>query len=157
MPASKTNIPGHRGNNPEAVKARQDAFLEAYDKYGTIKHACNEIRIDRSTVTSWRNRDVNGFAARMNDARDDFAEEIEYTLFQRAKDPKCNPILVMFALKGLKPDKYRDNTVVTDDTAKDVLKELRSRYKGLNFEEAPTAEEASVHEQAELILKSKRK
>ena len=68
-----------------------------------------------------------------------------------------NPILVIFALKGLKPDKYRDNTIVTDETAKDVLKELRSRYKGLNFEEAPTSEEASVHEQAELILKSKRK
>ena len=156
MPASNAQIPGHWGNNPEAVKARQEAFLEALEFHGTIKHACQVVRINRTTVASWRRQDVNGFASRLADAQEDFAEEIEYTVYQRVKEPDCPPVLQIFVLNGLKPDKYRPQTTVTDDTAKDIMVELRKKFRGIKFDETPTAEEISVHQQAEDILKSKR-
>jgi len=31
-------VPGMPGNNPEAIKARQDLFLEAFEELGTITH-----------------------------------------------------------------------------------------------------------------------
>ena len=157
MPASNANIPGHRGNGPEAVKARQQAFLDAYDEYGTVKHACKAIRIDRSTVNVWRKNDVNGFGSKFDDAKEDFAEEIEKTVFQRAMEPDCPPVIQIFVLNGLKPDKYRPQTHITDETAKDVMSEMKKKFRGLKFDETPTDSEISVHEQAENILKAKRK
>ena len=156
MPASSAGIPGHRGNRPQDVIARQKAFLDAYDKFGTMKHACKKIRINRDTYNRWRKEDVNGFASLLENAREDFAEEIEKTVFQRAMEPDCPPVIQIFVLNGLKPDKYRPQTTVTDETAKDVMKELKSKFRGMKFDETPNNEELSVHEQAENILKGKR-
>ena len=155
MPSSHANLPGHRGNRPEDVVARQEKFLEAYNEYGTIKHACQRVGLRRETVNRWRREDVNGFASFFEGAKEDFAEEIEQTVFQRAMEPDCPPVLQIFVLNGLKPDKYRPQTHVTDETAKDVMRELKTKFKGMKFDDTPSEDDVSVHEQAERILKGK--
>jgi hypothetical protein len=156
MAASGARIPGHKGGvRPEDVMDRQLAFLEAYSDFGTIKHACKKLKIGRETVYRWKKDDVNGFASHFEWAKEDFAEEIEKTVFQRALESDCPPVIQIFVLNGLKPDKYRPQTTVTDESAKDVMKELKSKFRGLKFEDSPTKDELSVHEQAENILKSK--
>ena len=155
MPSSNANIPGHEGNRPEDVIARQQAFLEEFDKRGTIKHACRAVGISRDTYRRWRKEYVNGFDELFSDIRDDFADEVELNLFQRAKDPDCNPVILIFALKGLKPDKYRDNAVVADESAKSIMEELKTKFRGIKFDDTPSKEEKTVHQQAEDILKRK--
>ena len=156
MPASKAEIPGHRGRNPEDVQARQVAFLEAFDEYGTVKHACIKVKIDRTTINRWRRSNLYGFDDLFGNAKEDFAEEIEKTIFQRAMEKDCPPVIQIFVLNGLKPEKYRQQSHITDETAKDVMLELKSKFKGMKFEDTPSNDELSVHKQAENILKGKR-
>ena len=148
-------VPGMPGNNPEAIKARQDLFLEAFEELGTITHACKKTGIGRSTYKRWKRDDKFDFITRFNDVKDDFAEEIEQTLFQRAKDPKSNPVLLIIALKGLLPDKYKDNAQINDDTAKDIMKELKTKFRGIKFDEGQSAEIKTAQQQAEDILRGK--
>ena len=55
---------------------------------------------------------------------DSFADWIESVLFSRLKDPKCNPLLIIFAMKAHKSSKYRDDAKPVDDSAKMVLNKL---------------------------------
>ena len=151
MPASHAEI---SGNRPEDVKARQNMFLKAFDKHGTIKHACMETKIGRVTVARWKREDAYGFIQRFDDAKEDYAEIIENVVFERAKQPNCNPILQIFVLKALKPDKYRDLAVVTDDIAKDVMRDLRNKFKGIQFSDDDSPDK-SAEQQAEDILRGK--
>jgi hypothetical protein len=151
MSASHSEVSGTR---PEDVKARQNMFLEAFDKHGTIKHACMETKIRRETVARWKREDVFGFVDRFDDAKEDYAEIIENVVFERAKRADCNPILQIFVLKALKPDKYRDQPVITDDVAKDVMKDLRSKFKGIKFSDDDSPDK-SAEQQAEDILRGK--
>ena len=57
-------------------------------------------------------------------------------------------------MKALKPDKYRDQPVVTDDVAKDVMKDLRSKFKGIQFSDDDSPNK-SIEQQAEDILRGK--
>ena len=82
MSASHSEVSGTR---PEDVKARQNMFLEAFDKHGTIKHACMETKISREAISRWRREDTYGFIQRFDDAKEDYAEIIENVVFERAK------------------------------------------------------------------------
>ena len=95
------------------------------------------------------------FISRFNDVKENFAEDIELTLFQRAKDPKSNPVILIFALKGLLPDKYKDNAQVNDETAKDIMKELKTKFRGIKFDESESADTKTAQQQAEDILRGK--
>ena len=154
MPASNANIPGHRGNKPEDVIVRQDVFLKAYAEEGTILGACKTTGISREAYERWKKEDVNGFAKHFEHAKDDFADRVEANMFKRALDPDCPPVIQIFALNGLKAEKYRQQQV-SDETAKDVMQQMKSAFKGLKFEDKPTKKELSIHQQAEKILKSK--
>ena len=148
-------VPDMPGNNPEAIKARQDLFLSAFEEYGTIARACEETGIGRSTYKRWKRDDKFDFISRFNDVKENFAEDIELTLFQRAKDPKSNPVILIFALKGLLPDKYKDNAQVNDETAKDIMKELKTKFRGIKFDESESADTKTSQQQAEDILRGK--
>ena len=50
-------------------------------------------------------------------------------MIARLEDPQGNrgsDILLMFALKGAYPEKYKDTVVVTDTSAKDLIAKLRA-------------------------------
>ena len=160
MPASKSRIHGHLGVKPEDVKARQDKFLEIYesDEGGTIVHAAEQVGISRNTVRLWRTKDVQGFVRRFEVAHRTFAERGEKNwLYKRLKDPKCHPNLVMFALKALLPQKYRELAMNTDITGETIIDELKRVRKQLTESAKTEAEEktATVEQQVEDILSNK--
>jgi hypothetical protein len=90
-------------------KARQDAFLEAYSKLGTIRAACEAVGIDRQTILNWREKDAQGFRERFETADLSFTEALETIAHQRAANGSDN--LLMFTLKKRKPE-YRDGLKV---------------------------------------------
>lgn len=47
--------------DPLAKRDRQAAFLEAYEKCGTVTEACEHIGISRSAVQRWRQEPGLGY------------------------------------------------------------------------------------------------
>ena len=151
-----------RGNKPEDIKKRQDAFLEAFSNLntgGTIREACEIVGIHRDTVKNWRKNDLYGFAGRFMEGEKNFAEAGERNwLYSRLEDPKCHPNLVMFALKALMPQKYRElalNTNITGETIIDELKKARQQIVATASEDTETEATKTVQQQAEDVLRSK--
>ena len=69
---------------------------------------------------------MDGFRERFNEAMDDFADALEEIMFGLLEEMKVghNPTLLIFALKALRPLKYRDLTTVPDEHARELLRKL---------------------------------
>lgn len=110
---------------------RQQAFLAAYAITGTIVSASKAIGITSwETVHRWRSGNVFGFRERMDKAHQAFGDHLEDIALERINDPTGNrgsDVLLMALLNANRPDKYRPNVIITDDTAKDVLKALGAK------------------------------
>ena len=110
--------------------ADQDAFLANYATSGTILSAAKAANVSRQTVYNWRDSGALGFKARFEAAKDSFRESLEDIMFQRLRDPKTHPVLLIFALKGHWREKYGDSVLPSDDSAKDVLTKLMGWKQG---------------------------
>jgi hypothetical protein len=110
--------------------ADQDAFLANYATSGTILSAAKAANVSRQTVYNWRDSGALGFKARFEAAKDSFRESLEDIMFQRLRDPKTHPVLLIFALKGHWREKYGDSVLPSDDSAKDVLVKLMGWKQG---------------------------
>jgi hypothetical protein len=110
--------------------ADQDAFLANYATSGTILSAAKAANVSRQTVYNWRDSGALGFKARFEAAKDSFRESLEDIMFQRLRDPKTHPVLLIFALKGHWREKYGDTAIPSDDSAKDVLTKLMGWKQG---------------------------
>ena len=108
----------------------RDRFLAAYEKCGTIKSASKAAGINRETVRRWQNGDKLGFRVRFQSAQETFREELEEIMFERLRDSKCHPVLIIFALKGHWREKYGDVQTSVDDTPREILNELKAIAKG---------------------------
>ena len=110
--------------------ADQDAFLANYATSGTILSAAKAANVSRQTVYNWRDSGALGFKTRFEAAKDSFRESLEDIMFQRLRDPKTHPVLLIFALKGHWREKYGDAVIPNDDSAKDVLTKLMGWKQG---------------------------
>tara|TARA_Y100000401_G_scaffold115888_1_gene120443 strand:- start:1328 stop:1804 length:477 start_codon:yes stop_codon:yes gene_type:complete len=147
------------GSKPDDIKARQDAFLALYAEVGSIRAASKELGVNRRTPMRWIENNVQGFKERFEDAKHNFREMLQDLAVSRVKDqgPKDNPVLLITLLNAHWADKYRPQTTVVDDTAKEVLSEMRKRFKdSKNTESEDTSTELTAHEQVENILKGKK-
>ena len=110
-----------------------DRFLEAYRLVGTATHACEAAGVAVGTYDAWRTNDLHGFAKRLDQAKIDFASDLECQMFERikAQKPGDNPTLLIFALKGHLRAKYQDNYELddTDTHARTLFDELKRRAK----------------------------
>jgi hypothetical protein len=105
---------------------RQDAFLIAFAKHGSIMAAARAVKINRETVRQWR-RDDPVFYERFKDTKLELIELLEDGAVDDAMgewSPKLrryiggNPILKMFLLKKLDPS-YRDSSKFEGELSKD--------------------------------------
>ena len=101
------------------------AFLAAIEEGAFISDACKAIGRSRSTVYEYRDR-CPEFAEAWEDAREIAIYALETTAYQRALNGHKEPIyyngekvgertvhhdkLLMFLLRAMRPEKYRDNT-----------------------------------------------
>jgi hypothetical protein len=128
--------------------ARQQAFLAAYAVTGTDVAAAKAAGINNNTPRRWREGDVFGFRDRFDCVLSAFGDSLEDTMLSRINEPEGNrgsDILLIFALKAAKPEKYRDAFTLPADSAKDVLKLLgrpRTKVDSYTDETAPTPIEA---------------
>lgn len=112
-------------------KERQDRFLAAYGQLGTVTHSAKAAGCDSDVVYLWLRTDAQGFKARYEAAKLVHRDYLESMMFDRlaAQKPSDNPILLIFALKGAWPEKYRDTVTIADDNSKEMAALLRKLHQ----------------------------
>ena len=146
------------GRAPEDVKARQDFFMTLYSELGSIRAAAKEMGINRKTVNRWIKGDVQGFKERFEESKYDFREMLQDLAVNRVKEqsPKDNPVLLIALLNAHWAEKYRPQVTSVDDTAKEVLGEMRDRFKAMKkVDDSEETSEVTPQQQVEDILKGK--
>lgn len=101
----------------------QRAFLEAYRTCGNISFAASQVGIHRKQHYRWTQADPE-YAAAWREAQEDAADHLEKEAWRRAVEGVPEPVyqqgrqvgevrrfsdhLLMFLLKGVRPEKFRD-------------------------------------------------
>ena len=102
---------------------RQHAFLEAYARCGVVTEAAETVGIVREQHYRWMQDDPD-YKTRFEQAQARAADSLESELFRRVREGveevvteddgkqrvtrKFSDTLLIFALKGQKPDRYRE-------------------------------------------------
>ena len=110
-----------------AVWDRQQRFLEALETTPGVVHACEASGVSRRTVQDWRTADRLGFLARMDGARESFADRLlalSWSLVQRLR-PGQSPVLLLSLLNHYVPG-FRPATAPEPMDARTTLAELRA-------------------------------
>lgn len=81
--------------------------LEHFIEFGTVMAACRAVGISRTTWYRWRTEDKQ-FDIGVQEAQEAVADDLEQEAIKRAKDGKSDTLLI-FLLKGLRPEKYREH------------------------------------------------
>lgn len=117
---------GDISNSPhviQQIKSRKNAFLAAFRECGIITKAAEIAEINRTTHYDWLKNDPE-YTERFRDAEEQAAERLEQEARRRAVEGVEKPVfyqgqvcgtvteysdnLLMFLLKGIKPEKYKD-------------------------------------------------
>lgn len=124
MPTSRTQ--------DRAEQLKKAAFLDSYRVLGNISRACRDAGIGRSSFYRWTEHDA-AFSAAFRVAGEEAVEALEAearrravegvvresgvyhqgTLIATEVETKYSDTLLIFLLKGLRPEKYRERTDVT--------------------------------------------
>jgi len=108
----------------------------------------------------WISVNSYGFADRIEEADIQFCENLEQLALERVKlqDAKSNPVLLITLLNANLPNKYRPTVVVSDDTAKNVLSELRKLAKdaSASANDSTESSDKTPIEQVQDILEEKK-
>lgn len=111
----------------ELTAKKREAFILALAKTGNVSAACKKAKISRQTVYVHKREDP-AFAELWSEAEDIYVEVLEAEADRRAKGGTLKPVfykgeqvgqvreysdtLLMFRLKALRPDKYRERSDV---------------------------------------------
>jgi hypothetical protein len=136
---------------------RQDKFLKVYEETRSRSVSASYAGVSQASITKWIREDYLEFKQRYDEADTAFCEGLEQLALERVKmqDSKSNPVLLITLLNANLPSKYRPAAVMTDDTAKDVLSQLRKLAKETPASKSKEEKEESALEQVDKILKSK--
>lgn len=109
-------------------------FLDAYRQTGNVTAACEHAGVGRRTTYDWLASDAD-YAEQFDDAHDEAADRLEGEARRRATRGVEEPVyyqgaevgtirrysdtLLIFLIKGARPEKYRDRHQVTHDGAVD--------------------------------------
>lgn len=104
---------------------KEAAFLEELSQGNSVAQACRAAEIGRTTAYDWRNADED-FAARWDAAIEEGTDLLEDAAKKRAIDG--SDTLMIFLMKGRRPDKYRDNSTVKLQGDPDQPQVLEVRY-----------------------------
>ena len=139
---------------------RHTKFLNSYAETRSKTLSASLAGVSYRTVMKWQSSNEFGFTERLEDADIIFCENLEQLALDRVKmqDAKANPVLLITLLNANLPQKYRPSVVMSDDAAKDVLKELRSIAKDAPdpIPDDSSSEELSALDQVNSILSDKK-
>ncbi len=137
--SGRTDGPVNKGE--ENFTDAQRAFLECYREMGVIRRACKVAKVGRSSHYEWM-EDNPAYRAAFEAAKEDAADSLELEVYRRAvkgvKKPvgwykgvagghvrEFSDLLLMFQLKALRPEKYRERV------------ELRGAFANLDIAALP--------------------
>ena len=113
---------------------RRRKFLQSLRECGCVSEAAQVSGIGRNAVYEWRRND-RWFAEEWEAALKEAADTLEDEARRRAMESSDR--LLMFLLKGLRPEKYRENAKLTVNIEKEIdyramsADELRRALEGL--------------------------
>ncbi len=149
---SRSRFDGRRILNPmsgsteQMVATTKQRFLDAYAQLGTVTSASEHVGISRRDHYHWMERDPD-YPARFQTACEKAVDKLEREVVRRGAEGWDEPVyqggklvgtvrkhsdlLLIFALKGLRPDKYREkhsveHTVVTVGAIEARIAELEA-------------------------------
>jgi hypothetical protein len=116
-------------------QAKKAAFLEAYSKLGTITHAAKAAGVPRSSHYEWLQTDPE-YRKAYDDAEQQAIEGLEREARRRAIEGTEEPVfhqgqivggvrkysdtLLIFLLKGARPERYRERVDMTVDIRREA-------------------------------------
>ncbi|MPZ68594.1 MAG: terminase [Actinobacteria bacterium] len=125
----------------KAIKEQQDRYLSAMRKTGTLTSGCRAAQCSPTTVYQWREHDL-AFSMAENEAKNAFADALEEEAVRRAWHGVDKPVyqgkelvgmireysdtLLIFSLKALRPEKYRDRFDVRTQQDAPVVVPMRA-------------------------------
>ena len=96
-----------RGDNMGKITSAQyEKFLELLAQCGNITIAAEGAGISRKSIYNKINSDLD-YSERVEEAKGEAVERLEHVARQRAE--RGSDVLLIFLLKSLRPDVYRDN------------------------------------------------
>ena len=125
-----------RGIFPEILNPKKRAFLAVFCQYGRIVKSARDAGIHWTSHYHWLKRDkvyASAFDAAKQIAADHFEDEIYRRGFEGYERPVTyqgeitghytdySDTLAIFALKGLRPEKYRDNAPIAPVGPKEII------------------------------------
>ena len=147
-----------RGKNYEQeTKQKQEIFLSIYSKGASIASAAKGAGTSRQTVKRWVDGDLFGFREVYENAQSDFKDSLIERAMSRLNEQKASdsPLLLITMLNAYIPERFRPNTLATEEVAKDTIKELRALSQKA-FKSVPKTEEQMTNksplEQVEEIM-----
>ena len=149
MPASNHH---RKSTDADSVLARQEDFLQAFARCGTIRQAASIVGVHRTTVNEWRKDDF--FQDRFQLAKVDFREHLEEVAFDRLKEQgaNANPVLLITLLNAHYPEKYRPNNTSPDEESRQRLLDLKKMVADSRRAADAAQEEEEIPETPEMRL-----
>ena len=95
-----------------SLTPEKEAALKAFADYGTVAAAMRKVGMARRTWYDWKENDAE-FAKLAGDAELAVADDLEEEAIKRAKE--SSDTLLIFLLKGHKPERYREKLDVKAD------------------------------------------
>ena len=126
----------YEGMDPRKKKklVNQENFLSGVREKGTIKYGVWKAEITRDTYHNWMQTEID-FPDRMAEARQEFAETLEEAVVGIVMDPDKimkAQVLASTLLNANWPAKYRPQVTMDQDSAREVLNEMkRWRKEGI--------------------------
>ena len=131
---------------------RKEVFLLAYEEHGPIRGGAAAAGISRESYKRWHAEDMD-FVRRLDEVKQSFAESLEGLALERVRNPdkgRGSDLLLITLMNANMPSKYRPQTAMSEDSAKELIIEWRraSREvkKDVGGEVLPVSVEATLAE-----------
>ena len=115
-------------------KKNIEIFFESLSKTGNITKSARISRLGNGTIYNYKEK-YEWFRNGMAEAMSEFADKLEGDAFDLIKKQmtqedgyKSNPALLIFLLKGAKPEKYQEH-IKPDTTAMQLIDEIKNLNK----------------------------
>jgi Fe2+ transport system protein B len=142
-------------------RQRIEIFFDSLSKTGNINVSARAAKLGNGTVYNYKEK-YEWFRNKMLESMSMFGDKLEGDAFNLIKkqmkeqDYKSNPALLIFLLKGAKPDKYQEH-IKQDTTALQLIDEIKglSKKAPKKREKKKKSVSQQAIEEANEILKDK--
>jgi len=131
-------------NGTEQTALKKGRYLEAMALAGTLTAGCQAAQVSHNTVFKWRELD-DQFVLAEQQARNRFADNLEQEAVRRAWRGVDKPVyqggelvgtvteysdtLLIFMLKAVRPEKFRERVDVRQTVTSDVVDQLTDQQR----------------------------